>query len=579
MSTPLHTCWASTDDWQPGFVILGANVKAIPTPPPQSPVIIGADGSWGAHKWTVYPQLHHRDFLYLAWIPLCQSNTSVPSSIHTPVDKSMWQAHPDQPNTHVITPALLDKLSKEWESAKALLQDLFKTFSSDPSFTSVRYPKEAYIRELAALTQLEKDFGAWQDFIEVFQNFQRSLSELLAFLDWWRDIRTGNKFRSPIRAPMRGAIFEDARLYENYVHYPLHSLDHWYYLLLVRDFVMELETAAQGYVNPLDLFDPTKSFKHKLDKMENRKNNEGKAKKAKMIFTSLATSPNSQELRCLTDAGVVPDWFPGIQEVWKHAMNHVSHLDLAAQESLCCFVLPPIHLFWGGEPQNQHIYYHHYLSLFNEIKNWPECDLPALATQEWRSILGNTYWKKQWPKPNGNNPLMFDPDIFWKYGGSLLFGKQQSAKVTVGCYNPTSQLACRCHVQLSMADDTDFRQVVLYYLNSFHVYVEIKEMMWDLSGGSCVNPDFFCNKKVWRSWVWAVCDLVADWDGFDCWNWGHFSNVRNMGINKLLGPDLQKFTIYLLTFYIHTFVQRLGYYPSPLLLCPPTFTGHTCADH
>jgi hypothetical protein len=50
--------------------------------------------------------------------------------------------------------------------------------------------------------------------------------------------------------------------------------------------------------------------------------------------------------------------------------------------------------------------------------------------------------------------------------------------------------------------------------------------------------EFFYNKKVWRGWVWAVHDLVVDWDGFDHWNWGNFSNVRTMGINKLLGPDL-----------------------------------------
>jgi hypothetical protein len=103
--------------------------------------------------------------------------------------------------------------------------------------------------------------------------------------------------------------------------------------------------------------------------------------------------------------------------------------------------------------------------------------------------------------------------------------------------------------------------------------------MWDLSGGSCVNSEFFCNKKVWRGWVWAVCDLVVDWDGFDHWNWGNFLNVRTMGINKLSGPDLQKFTAYLLVFYIHSFVQHLGYYPLPLLLHPPTFMGHTCTDH
>ncbi|KAN0139947.1 hypothetical protein V8E53_002252 [Lactarius tabidus] len=59
MSTPLHKFWASTDDWQPEFIILGANVRAIPIPPPPPPVIIGADGLWGAHEWTIYSQLHH----------------------------------------------------------------------------------------------------------------------------------------------------------------------------------------------------------------------------------------------------------------------------------------------------------------------------------------------------------------------------------------------------------------------------------------------------------------------------------------------------------------------------------------
>ena len=285
MSAPLHTCWASTDDWRPGFVIIGANVKAILTPPPQSPVIVSLDGSWGAHEWTVYPQPHHREFPYLAWIPLRQSNTSVPSSIHAPIDKSMWQAHPDWPNIHVISPTLFSKITKEWESIKAVLQDPSETLSSDPSFSSIWYPKDAYIRVLTTLNRLEKDFGAWRDFVEVFRNFQRSFLELLAFSDWWGDIRAGNMFQSRIRTPTRGAIFEDARLYESYARWSvgafllvqksvfvldpsnevalsprtlckshpmsllptLHTLDHWYYPLLVQDFVTELETTACGY--------------------------------------------------------------------------------------------------------------------------------------------------------------------------------------------------------------------------------------------------------------------------------------------------------------------------------------------
>ena len=312
MSAPLHTYWASADDWWPGFIILGANVKAIPTPPPQSPVIIGVDGYWGAHEWTVYLQPHHCEFLYLAWIPLHQPNTSVPSSIHTPIDKLMWHVHPDQPNIHVISPTLLGRLTREWESIKAILQDMSKTLSSDPSLSPIWYLKDAYISVLAALSWLEKDFRVWQDFIEVFQDYQWSFLELLAFLDWWEDIHAGDKFQSPICT--WGAIFEDAQLYENcacrsigaflIVHKstfvldpskevalsphtlckaqpmsllpPLHTVDHWYYLPLVQDFMMELETTAQGYVRWLDLFNPVKSFKHKLDKMENRKNDKGK---------------------------------------------------------------------------------------------------------------------------------------------------------------------------------------------------------------------------------------------------------------------------------------------------------------
>ena len=71
---------------------------------------------------------------------------------------------------------------------------------------------------------------------------------------------------------------------------------------------------------------------------------------------------------------------------------------------------------------------------------------------------------------------MFDPNIFWKYRCSLLFGDERSATITAGRYNPTSQLACHCDVQLDMVDDTNVCQVVVYYFNSFHMYEEIKEM-------------------------------------------------------------------------------------------------------
>jgi hypothetical protein len=53
-------------------------------------------------------------------------------------------------------------------SIKAAVQDPFHIISSDSSFSSVRHPVEVYVRVFAALTWLEKEFGAWQDFVEVF---------------------------------------------------------------------------------------------------------------------------------------------------------------------------------------------------------------------------------------------------------------------------------------------------------------------------------------------------------------------------------------------------------------------------
>src|SRR6266581_2816420 len=226
-----------------------------------------------------------------------------------------------------------------------------------------------------------------------------------------------------------------------------------------------------------------------------------RAKRAKTDTASLLTQTNNRELRRLADAGAVPDWFPRIQGVWTQAVNHVSHLDLAPRGSPRRFALPPIHLFWGGEPPNQRIYYYHYLLLFNEIKNRPERDLPALTTQEWRSILGNTYWKKQWPTHDGNNLLAFDPNVFWKFGGSLLFGDDRSADVNAGRYNPTSRLACRCDVQSTTADDTDIRQVVLYYLNSY-MYMR-RSGRWNASSSRPISRNdgevyFLSSTRLWK---------------------------------------------------------------------------------
>ena len=321
----IYTCWASADEWQLGFVMLGANVDSIPAPPPSFQPIIGIDGFWGAHEWTVYPQPYRRKFPYLSWIPLRpRSHSSTPDILTLPVEKAMWRAHHRKSNCHVIEPELFKELSKKWMSIKAALEVSFSALSSHTLFSSIERPMKAYTRSFEALRRLEKDFGAWRDFVEVFRNLQRSLLELSAFIDWWEDVRAGDSFQTRIRVPTRGAIFRDKQLYADHANWsvasylliprstfaldlakevalsprklcsaqpmslqPLvHSLHHWYYPPLVRDVVEDLETAARGYRDDhLDIFKPTTELKRSMDKIENKKNDEGM-----MLYFSLSQS-------------------------------------------------------------------------------------------------------------------------------------------------------------------------------------------------------------------------------------------------------------------------------------------------
>ncbi|KAH9054655.1 hypothetical protein EDB87DRAFT_1580438 [Lactarius vividus] len=119
--------------------------------PPQSEVIIGADGLWGVHEWMVYPQFHHPEFPYLAWIPLHSSNTTFPSNIIThSIDKSMWQAHLNKSNIHSVHWDVLDELMVKWKLTKAALEDPFSTISSNLS--SVWCPRQVYNRAFEVLS-------------------------------------------------------------------------------------------------------------------------------------------------------------------------------------------------------------------------------------------------------------------------------------------------------------------------------------------------------------------------------------------------------------------------------------------
>ncbi|KAH9013792.1 hypothetical protein EDB83DRAFT_2321613 [Lactarius deliciosus] len=513
MSSPpphlVYTCWAPADEWQRGFVMLGANICSIPAPPPPSDPIIGVDGFWGAHEWTIYPQMYRREFPHLAWIPL-------------------------RPRK------LFEEVTTKWKSIKVALEDPFHAVSSQASFSSIERPMKAYTRAFETLNRLEKDFRAWQDFVEVFRNLQRSLLELCAFLGWWKNLYADHarwSVPSYLLIPSPTLALDLARKVTLSPHKscnvqpmssgPLvHSLHHWYYPPLVNDVVADLETTARGYLDRLDTFRPTKELKRTFEKTENKKKDQAghRAKKAKTDTATYLSQLNHPELKRLTSTGPAPSWFPAVQEVWTTAVGHVSHLNLAPSSSPRRFSLPPIQLFWSGNEENQCIFYYHLLLLRHALQDRRTCDLPPLTMGEWKTILGNTYWKTQWPKQDDPPTATFDPDM-------------------------------------STADDLDVRQAMLYYLNSFHVYEEVKAMecfrfkatssfekrwiqqenwvyhiaeMWDAVGGA-TDFKFFHNKKMWRLWLFSLHEVVMDWDGFDSWDWDGISNVKTLNIDSLLG--------------------------------------------
>jgi hypothetical protein len=287
------------------------------------------DGLWGEHEWTLYPQPYRRDYPYLPWLQLSSKNTS--NILNRTVDKKMWQAHANKSNVHVVDPEVFREFEGRLEAIKAAVLDPFHEITKCDRFDAVQRPDNARARAFEALDRLDKDFEGWRDFVEVVRSLQCNLLELQAFADWWSDIQQGDDSRPQFRGPTRGAIFDDIGLYINHsylsiasyliipndLRFPLdpykrvdlsrrnlsrldaisvepvrHSLHLWYYPPHVRDVQADFETAARGYADRLDTFNATAGFKRKLDKLQNKRADNGM-----FFFVNLFLSSFMRRLR------------------------------------------------------------------------------------------------------------------------------------------------------------------------------------------------------------------------------------------------------------------------------------------
>jgi hypothetical protein len=102
--------------------------------------------------------------------------------------------------------------------------------------------------------------------------------------------------------------------------------------------------------------------------------------------------------------------------------------------------------------------------------------------------------------------------------------------------------------------------------------------MWGPIRNGEVKSGFFKDKKAWRAWLRVVCQVIMEWESFDKWDWEGFTDIRNMGINRLFLEKFHKLTLCILIFFIKSFVTCLGYYPSSIL-CPPILVDQRCTKH
>ncbi|KAH9954983.1 hypothetical protein BGW80DRAFT_1258350 [Lactifluus volemus] len=176
---------------------------------------------------------------------------------------------------------------------------------------------------------------------------------------------------------------------------------------------------------------------------------------------------------------------------------------------LCIPTTPPL---WGAKEENQRTFYYHYLLLRRELNAYSGWT-PWPYTAEWRSILGHTYWKSMWPKPDPMTPRVHQVTT------------PPSSGSTAGPYHPLPS-------QLEHA----WKRSGKWIASSFHsikqsdgimggdVSVDGMTDMWGPIRNGGVKSGFFEDKTAWRTWLRCLREVVMEWDGFDAWDWGSFTD-------------------------------------------------------
>ncbi|KAJ7776601.1 hypothetical protein DFH07DRAFT_766796 [Mycena maculata] len=152
-----------------------------------------------------------------------------------------------------------------------------------------------------------------------------------------------------------------------------------------------------------------------------------------------AAAPSSKWYRQHQDISRIykqTSWVPTLVDAWEMGFQNttypmVHNIQLIPKcKELLLFLAPPPHLFMNTTEEKCRNMLFVWTCIrkpwlgrvdrdvgCREVVSW------GLTTQQWREILGGTYWKFKHPRTPTSE---FSWRKFWKYGGALIFGEEQA---------------------------------------------------------------------------------------------------------------------------------------------------------
>ncbi|TFY55132.1 hypothetical protein EVG20_g9433, partial [Dentipellis fragilis] len=602
--------------WESDTIVVAANSTTIPhLPDPQSQPISHADGLW-------------------AWITLPLDDDSPLYRMPTRAD---LHPHPYIPNHHVLSESFLTQLQALWTNIRSRFMSVASLAARSEGLSHVIIPWEATRRLSITLVRLHLAASTWTDIVESVRTAQRCILEFRAFFTYIEDW-TASLGKTPLpkifRQPTRGVITNDINLYCDFTrlgvavfielpkadwetlprskqvakttlreHHALSILPHlsipptkhrkeiWHYPPAVSDMV-SFERAARGYAPRVD----DKSLSPST--MEIMRHHSIRAPiESRKLNTEARRSKNMAE---------APSWVPKLQPEWSYAglPTHRSRYNGTLSRPWD-FHLPPIHLFWGADSRNQKIFFFHWeciepIWMLGHIGDSDTNVLSrqVLPTSDWRLYLGDTYWKRNWPRhPHSSTTFHppYDTVRFWTVGCPVLFGPQNC---DVDELDIVPRLRCGCPFSIDLASKPELQAWSIYKLNMAHVY-------WDF----VLNDEMQCNSRgvqqtvarrnlrdsIWssgpypsqvgnheypfqsrdqstrRQWFALLAQIIRDWKDFP-------EECRHIDFSHMDNTEYFSIEIKLTTFYTESFLFSYGY-PPARPMSRPDFTLPACPNH